>query len=417
MVSAGDVTEGVLMFRIFNCRPVFVIACGLAAAAALPVAGAWAKGYHVIYTFQNSKDGDEPHAGLIKDGEGNLYGTTFSGGNGGFDGNGTVFKLAPDGTKTELYSFTGGTDGNYPGAPLIMDSSGNLFGTTQQGGDASCNMNGCGVVFEVTPDGTETVLYTFTGGDDGGQPLGALLPDGNGGFYGTAYGAGANRLGVVFDVSSAGTETVLHAFAGGSDGDGPASALIADKSGNLYGTTKLGGGACSGFGCGTVFEVAPDGTETVLYAFTGGTDGGNPVAALMTDKSGNLYGTTEFGGDASGCGGTGCGTVFKLAPGGALSVLYTFTGGSDGGQPVANLIADSQGNLYGTTLFGGATGGYGVVFRLSPDGKERVLHTFTNGDDGAYPWGALLKIGKDKFASTAAGGGATDFGTVFRLKD
>jgi len=400
------------MFR--NCRSVLFVACGMAAMS-MPVAGAAAKGYHVVYTFKDSQDGDEPHAGLIRDKQGNLYGTTFSGGAGGFDGNGTVFKLAPGGTKTTLYSFTGGADGNYPGSSLIMDKSGNLYGTTQQGGDANCNMNGCGVVFKVTPGGTETVLYTFTGGNDGGQPFGALLPDGKGGFYGTTAGAGANRLGVVFDVSSGGTETVLHAFAGGSDGDGPQAALIADASGNLYGTTKQGGGACSGFGCGTVYEIAADGTESVLYAFTGEADGANPVASLLRDNAGNLYGTTEFGGDASGCGGTGCGTVFKLSPTGALSVLYTFTGGNDGGQPVANVIGDAEGDLYGTTLFGGADG-FGVAFEVSPDGKERVLHTFTNGEDGANPWGALLKVGKDKFASTAAGGGATDFGTVFKVK-
>jgi uncharacterized repeat protein (TIGR03803 family) len=397
-----------------NHKSASAIVCGLAMIAASAACAA-AKGYHVVYTFQNSQDGDEPHAGLIRDAQGNLYGTTFSGGDAGFNGNGTVFKLAPDGTKSLLYSFSGGTDGNYPGAPLIMDGSGNLYGTTQQGGDAACNMNGCGVVFELAPDGTQTVLYTFKGGNDGGQPFGALLPDGKGGFYGTTAGAGANRLGVVFELSSGGTETVLHAFAGGSDGDGPQAALIADASGNLYGTTKQGGGACSGFGCGTVFEIAANGTESVLYAFTGGADGANPVDSLMRDKSGDLYGTTEFGGDASGCGGTGCGTVFKLSPAGALSVIYTFTGGNDGGQPVANLIADSKGDLYGTTLFGGA-GGYGVVFKVEPNGKERVLHAFTNGDDGAYPWGGLLKTGENKFVSTASGGGSTDFGTVFKIR-
>jgi uncharacterized repeat protein (TIGR03803 family) len=316
-----------------------------------------------------------------------------------------------------LHSFADSSDGEYPDAPLITDSAGNLYGTAQEGGvSGGCNGFGCGVVFEMTTAGAETELYTFTGGDDGAFPMAALLPDGNGGFYGTAQGGGADRLGVVFDLSSDGAETVLHTFAGGSDGDGPESALIADKSGNLYGTTKQGGGACSGFGCGTVYEITPAGTETVLYAFTGGTDGSNPVAGLIRDKSGNLYGTTEFGGDASGCGGTGCGTVFKLAPGGALTVLYTFAGSKDGGQPVASLVADSTGNLYGTTLFWGADG-YGVVFQLAPNGKERVLHTFTNGDDGAYPWGALLKIGKDKFASTASGGGATDFGTVFKIRE
>lgn len=402
------------MLRLFNSRLSFYVACGLAVAAVIPGSGVAGKEYHVIYTFQNSKDGDDPHAGLVKDSQGNLYGTTFSGGNSGYsNGNGTVFKLAPNGIKTELYSFTGNSDGNYPG-PVIIDSSGNLFGTTQQGGNNGCNF-GCGVVFEVAQTGAETVLYTFTGGNDGGNPFGGLLADGQGGFYGTTAGGGANRGGVAYHLWSDGTETVLHTFVGGSDGDGPESALSADKSGNLYGTTKYGGSGCAQPGCGTIFEIAPDGTETVLYAFTGGTDGANPVADLIRDKAGNLYGTAEFGGMASGCGGTGCGTVYKLDASGALTVLYTFTGGSDGGQPVARLTDDGEGNFYGTTLFGGA-GGYGIVFNLTADGKEHVMHTFTNGDDGAYPWGALLKVGKDRFVSTASGGGSTDFGTIFEVK-
>jgi uncharacterized repeat protein (TIGR03803 family) len=403
------------MFRTFDQTHRFFVVCGVAAALAFPARGVAAKGYHVIYTFQNSQDGDDPHAGLIKGGQGNFYGTTFSGGNGGFSGNGTVFKLAPGGTKTILYSFTGGSDGNYPG-PLVIDGSGNLFGTTQQGGvSGGCNMNGCGVVFEIAPEGAETVLYTFTGGSDGGNPMGGVLADGSGGFYGTTAGGGTGRDGTVFHVASDGTETVLHAFGGGSDGFSPEASLIADKSGNMYSTTKYGGTGCTGSGCGTIFEVTPGGTEKVLYAFTGGADGANPIASLIRDKSGNLYGTSEFGGDAGGCGGTGCGTVFKLSSGGALTVLYTFTGGNDGGQPVASLVTDSKGNFYGTTLFWG-TDGYGVVFNLAPNGKESVLHSFTNGDDGANPWCTLLNVGKDKFFGTASGGGATDFGTVFEVR-
>jgi uncharacterized repeat protein (TIGR03803 family) len=385
----------------------------VSAIAVLVPAGASAKGFHLLYTFQNFTDGDEPHAGLIKDGQGNYYGTSFSGGTSG-NGNGTVFMLTPDGTETVLHSFTDGPDGEYPGASLIMDSAANLYGTTQEGGVVGgCNGFGCGVVFEMTPEGTETELYTFSGGNDGAFPMCALLADKKGDLYGTTNGGGTDRWGTVFEVSSSGTETVLHSFASGSDGNGPQAGLIADKAGNMYGTTKQGGGACSGFGCGTVFQITPNGTETVLYAFSGGADGGNPVAGLIRDKAGNLYGTTEFGGLAGGCGGSGCGTVFKLAPSGTLSVLYTFMGGSDGGQPVAALVSDKEGYLYGTTLFWGA--GYGVVFELTPKGKEKVLHSFTNGDDGAYPWGALLKDGKD-FASTASGGGATDFGTVFKLR-
>jgi uncharacterized repeat protein (TIGR03803 family) len=272
------------------------------------------------------------------------------------------------------------------------------------------------VVFEIAPDGTDTTLYTFSGGNDGGNPMAGLLADGKGGFYGTASGGGADRDGTFFHIASDGTESVLHAFAGGSDGSSPQAGPIADKSGNMYSTTRNGGNGCGGSGCGTIFEITSKGTEKVLYAFTGGADGANPVASLIEDKSENLYGTTEFGGDAGGCGGTGCGTLFKLAPGGVLSVLYTFTGGNDGGQPVANLISDGKSNFYGTTLFGGAEG-YGVVFKLAPGGKESVLHSFTNGDDGANPWGPLLAVGKDKFVSTAAGGGATDFGTVFKVKN
>jgi uncharacterized repeat protein (TIGR03803 family) len=248
--------------------------------------------------------------------------------------------------------------------------------------------------------------------------MGALLPDGKGGFYGTAESGGANRLGAIFHFSSAGKEKVLHAFSGGSDGDGPESGLIADKTGNMYGTTVYGGGTgCQGgAGCGTVFEIAPDGTETVLHAFTGGSDGANPMAGLIRDKAGNLYGTVEFGGQAGGCGGSGCGTVYKLAPGGTLSVLHTFTGGSDGGQPAAALVKDAAGNLYGTTLFWGAAGD-GVVFKLAPGGKEQVLHAFSGGDDGAYPWCALLKVGKDKLVGSTSGGGAETNGTLFKIRE
>jgi uncharacterized repeat protein (TIGR03803 family) len=281
--------------------------------------------------------------------------------------------LAPDGTETVLHSFTGGADGGLP-AGLTMDAAGNLYGTTAQGGvDGGCNMNGCGVVYEMSPGGTETVLYTFSGGSDGGNPQSALIFDRKGNLYGTTAGGGANRDGTVFKLNASGKEKVLYSFAGGSDGNLPISGLVADKSGNLFGTTNLGGSNtdCAGFGnsgCGTIYEIAADGSETVLYVFTGGGDGGNPVGGLLLDKAGNLYGTTEVGGLSGGCGGLGCGTVFKFTPNGALSTLYTFTGGSDGGQPVADLVRDSAGNLYGTTLFWGE--GYGVVFALAPDGTE-----------------------------------------------
>ena len=399
------------MFRVSN-NPLMPAGM-LVAALLVPQHGAVARGFRVLYAFQDSQDGAAPHAGLVKDAAGNLYGTTFYGGDTQL-GDGTLFKLAPNGTKTTLHSFAGGPDGGLP-TVLTIDGAGNLYGSAQWGGVTSgCNGNGCGVVFEFTPDGTETVLYTFNGGNDGAYPQGAVIVDGKGDLYGTTQAGGTNRVGTVFRLAPDGKEKVLHSFGSGNDGSSPIPGLIADKAGNLFGTTNLGGGGCSGFGCGSVYEIAADGTESVLYAFTGGSDGGNPVGGLLIDKAGNFYGTTEFGGTLSDCGGTGCGTVFKLAPGGALSVLYTFTGGSDGGQPVASLVSDESGNLYGTTLFWGS--GYGVAFERAPDGKETVLHSFTNGDDGAYPWGALLDRGKNRFASSASGGGDKDFGTVFELR-
>jgi uncharacterized repeat protein (TIGR03803 family) len=187
----------------------------------------------------------------------------------------------------------------------------------------------------------------------------------------------------VFKLSPGGTETVLYSFKGGSDGSGPAAGLIADSSGNLYGTTYLGGAFASGcngifadLGCGVVFKLSPGGTETVLHTFTGGSDGGVPSGGLIADSSGNLYGTTSRGG-ASGRSPSGSGVVFKLSPSGTETVLYSLKGGSDGSGPAAGLIADSSGNLYGTTSGGGASGN-GTVFKLtgngvrSPDTLQRL---------------------------------------------
>jgi len=239
----------------------------------------------VLHTFTGAPDGATPTAGLILDKEGNLYGTTQDG---GASCCGTVFQVTPTGKETILHSFTGGADGGAPYAGLIRDGAGNLYGTTQAGGASY------GTVFELTPRGTLKVLYTFTGGADGGVPLGGLVPW-NGNFYGTTADGGASRAGTVFEVTRKGTETVLHSFSGGSDGVSPFAGLIRDKEGNLYGTTLGGGGSgCGGSGCGTVFEVTQSGAETVLYSFT---DGG-PVAGLVRDTQGNFYGTTERGGSS-----------------------------------------------------------------------------------------------------------------------
>jgi uncharacterized repeat protein (TIGR03803 family) len=373
----------------------------------------------VLYSFNGGpSDGSGPQAGLIADSSGNLYGTTYSGGP---VGAGVVFKLSSSGTETVLYRFIGfSSDGANPFAGLIADSSGNFYGTTQNGG----GLNAAGTVFKLSPGGTETVLYTFTIGADGFNPRAGLIADSSGNLYGTTFqgGAGASTscyeitCGVVFKLSPGGTYTLLQTFGGGNGGNPYAGSLIADSSGNLYGTTEFGGLGCStsiegatACGPGTVFKLTPGGTETVLYIFTGGSDGANPFAGLIADSSGNLYGTTCCGGASRN------GVVFKLTPGGTETVLHSFTGvPSDGASPFAGLIADSAGNLYGTTAFGGASNS-GVVFKLSPGGTETVLYIFTGGSDGGTPYAGRYADSTGNLYGTTQVGGASGNGVVFKL--
>ena len=309
----------------------------------------------VLYAFTGKEDGAEPQGGVIFDETGNLYGTATSGGS-GFGG--VVFKITSRGRKKVLYAFTDEFDGGAPETGVIRDGRGNLYGTTDLFG-----RYGSGTIFKVAPDGKETTLYTFTGGDDGFFPSG-LIRDKAGNLYGTTLDGGAHGSGTVFRLARDGTFTTLYSFGGSKDGVQPAAGVIADKAGNLFGTTDEGGA----IGGGTVFKLAPDGTETVLYSFGGGSFAWYPNG-LIEDKQGNFYGTSQYGG-SSNCFGNGCGSVFKLAPGGTGTVLYAFTSGSDGGRPYAGVIRDRAGNLYGTTSRGG-TGdcsgpgmGCGVVFEI-----------------------------------------------------
>ncbi|HEX4113822.1 MAG TPA: choice-of-anchor tandem repeat GloVer-containing protein [Stellaceae bacterium] len=322
----------------------------------------------VLYSFQaENRDGARPYGRLLMDKAGNLYGTTFYG-SGNACGCGAVFKLALDGTETLLYGFAGGSDGFGPAAGVIADRAGNLYGTTSEGGDldgdSACFPNGCGTVFELAPDGTKTTLYEFagplTGSGDGSTPDAGVIADASGNLYGTTFAGGASYGGAVFKLAPDGTETVLHSFAG-EDGLLPYAGLIADAAGNLYGTTTQGG---VDHDDGAVFMLAPDGTETVLHSFVGGkTDGAYPYGSLVADRSGNLYGTT-YGGGGSGCQpGYGCGTVFKLAPDGTETLLHSFREASDGAGPSAGLLADKRGNLYGVTSSGGEHG-CGTVFEV-----------------------------------------------------
>jgi uncharacterized repeat protein (TIGR03803 family) len=401
----------------------------LAMTTMLPTAGAAGSKYKVLYKFAGSSDGANPLSGLVRDGAGNLYGTTLGGGSSSY---GVVFKLRPNsnGTWTEsvLHSFTGEPkDGGLPASGLIFDAARNLYGTTtvgptvngtggvvfklalNSGGtwtesvlydldrniaqgtsiaglifDAAGNLYGttyadfasncdCGSVFKLVPnpDGswTGTVLYTFTAGADGGFPRAGLVLDASGSLYGTTEFAGASGAGVVFKLTSNGdgtwTESVLHSFTRGADGGFPFAGLTFDAAGNLYGTTVVGGAN----GAGVVFQLAPnaDGTwtESVLHSFTGGEDGGNPASGLIFDAAGNLYGTT----DAGGCKGVNGGTVFKMSPSSngtwMFSVLHVF-GGFPAILPNA-LVLDGAGNLYGTTSeCGKGQSCAGVVYEITP---------------------------------------------------
>jgi uncharacterized repeat protein (TIGR03803 family) len=405
--------------------------------------------------FQSPPDGNYPYASLISDTAGNLYGTTWQGGNDAYcsPGCGIVFELSPPATggnfwvETILHQFGAtGTDGQFPFAGLISDTAGNLYGTTTAGGSY-----GFGTVFELKNPGTvdgewhEKILHNFNftnPGKDGYGPVASLIFDTAGNLYGTTYQGGKFDLGTVFELTPPSTpdapwpEQILHDFgAANLSGHGPFASLKIDAAGNLYGTTYGGGGntTCTE-GCGTVFELTPPSSPGAqwhsycLHDF-GGLDGASPVAGLTFDTDGNLYGTTYQGGRY------GFGTVFELTPPSTLGALWHWNSlhdfddnGLDGEYPEAGLIFDSNGNLYGTTFSGGdgtsCGGGCGTVFELNLTGKtyhETFLSAF-NGPtvDGSNPYAGLV-LGADGnlYGTTTVGGGQLcdfcGYGTVFEV--
>jgi uncharacterized repeat protein (TIGR03803 family) len=368
----------------------------------------------VLHSFSRGTDGDQAHGNLIMDQSGNLFGTTVYGGGacGKNSGCGTVFRLAPDGTETVLHAFSK-PDGIFPYGGLVEDQSGNLYGTASEYGQLGRQC--CGTIFEVTQQGVYTVLHHFAG-VDGENPYAGLIADQQGNLYGTTEGGGTGGDGTVFERSQAGVYTVLFSFPGGAKGSNVFAPVVEDPAGNLYGTTDNGGKTrCGSAGGGTVFKLAPDGTQTVLYAFRGGRDGcvpGEPGLAL--DASGNLYGTTENGG-GSGCrNNSGCGTVFEIAADGAETVLsrFTHTGTSALGGGV---ILDPAGNLFGTTS-GGNSGGCGTVFEIVPGHSAKTLYSFTCGDDGGDPDAGLLMDQSGNLYGTTLQGGKAGAGVVFELE-
>jgi uncharacterized repeat protein (TIGR03803 family) len=367
-----------------------------------------APGYKVLYSFKGNSDGEYPLNGtLVQDKAGNLYGTTSGNLNGPY---GTVFMLTASGKETVLYNFTGGADGGNPFSGLVL-SRNTLYGTTFEGGGSGCE---CGVVFAVNiKKKTETVLYSFT--LSGYNPYVGLVQDNNGNLYGTTHFGGADDAGVVFElVPKTKKYTVLYTFTGSTDGGFPDSVLTFDKTGEvLYGTTWHGGTSNQG----VVFSLTLKGdTYKVLYNFTGSSDGGVPSGTMALDPKGNLYGTTQEGG-------SGYGVVFKVVPKtGKETVLYTFTGGKDGGGPFG-VVRDQNGTLYGATFEGGdlncgGGSGCGTVFKVVKT-TGSVLHAF-NGVDGEYAYsGVLLDSKGDLFGTTEYGGssgcGGFGCGVVYKL--
>jgi uncharacterized repeat protein (TIGR03803 family) len=262
-----------------------------------------------------------------------------------------VFQIDTDGHERVLHQFSSGTDGAFPVGGLLRDNKGTIYGTTETGGPSNF-----GMVFKIDTKGIETVVHYFAGSPEGQFPFGRLIRDASGNFYGTTSGGGASGFGTVYKLSAAGQLTVLHSFSGGSDGSTPQAGLLRDKDGNLYGTTFQGGAA----GVGTVYKVDASGNETVLHSFSG-SDGSYPESALVHDPAGNLFGTTSQGGSGGYLGGT----VFKITQDGALTSIYDFTGGADGGNPASSLMINRDGDLYGTTASGGVSGN-GTVFKLTP---------------------------------------------------
>jgi uncharacterized repeat protein (TIGR03803 family) len=358
--------------------------------------------FSLLHQFRSGSGGINPYAGVVLDAKSNLYGTTY---NDGAFASGTVFRINSSGKEKVLHSFsqTGG-DGTFPWyGSLVRDSSGNLYGTTLTGGTyEQC----CGTIFKVDASGKETVLYSFTGtGEDGYFPQAGVVRDPSGNLYGMSESGGTGGAGTVFKLDTRGQETVLYSFTGSTDGGFPQAGLVLDTKGNLYGATS--GGGSSSY-AGTVFKVDSTGTETVLYTFTGSSDGGTPQSGLIRDSRGNLYGTTSAGGAI------GYGTVFKINAQGQETVLHSFGGGSDGAAPSeSSLVRDSAGNLYGTTPQGGFTD-FGIVFKIDPKGNETVLHTFS-GSDGKIPYGTLVIDKAGNLYGTTYEGGAYGGGVVFKI--
>jgi uncharacterized repeat protein (TIGR03803 family) len=394
-----------------------VRACAAVVISATTAIALSAQTFTTLHYF-GSTDGAYPEAALVDATDGNLYGTTYGGGT---HSNGTIFKITPTGALTMLYGFCSQSacaDGANPYAGLVQAADGNFYGTTYGGGTHSN-----GTVFKITPSGTLTTLYSFcsqSGCTDGANPYAGLAQATDGNFYGTTYGGGTHSSGTAFKITPSGTLTTLYSFcsqSGCTDGANPYAGLARATDGNFYGTT-YGGGTHSN---GTVFKITPGGSLTTLHSFcsqSGCTDGANPYAGLVQAIDGNFYGTTYSGGAH------GKGLAFKISQNGTLATLYSFcsqSGCTDGANPYAGLVQATDGNFYGTTLFGGGTGyvSTGTIFKITPSGTLATLHRFLT-YPGVYPVGGLVQATNGSLYGTTQNtirkiGFRPGYGTVFSL--
>ncbi len=369
-------------------KPNVIFAAIFALVIAVTISSAQAQTFVPLHQFAGGADGAFPEGAVVRDAAGNLYGTTTSGG--GDDG--TVFKIDGSGKETVLFAFNAFVSGALPTGTLIQDPAGNLYGIAEEG------PGGAGVVYKVSPRGDQKVLFAFQGGLDNNNPkgpAGGLLIDKSGNLFGTAqFGSNtgcALGCGSVFRLDTAGVLHLLHKFTGGSDGGKPIGPLVQDAAGNLYGVAQSGGDlSCldpdpqsSNLGCGTVFKLSPARVLTVLHRFHGGLNGSIPQGGLLLDGAGNLYGTTFRGGTNE------HGTVFQVSKDGTYTVLHRFTQ-KEGKNPNGGLALDEAGNLFGTAQLGGALN-LGTVFQLSPDRVLTVLHSFEGLEDGAVPFAGLIR--------------------------
>lgn len=361
------------------------IALLLAGAVALP---ATAQKFTVLHVFTGTPDGAFSEAPLVRDADGNLFGTTTSGG--GSDG--TIFKVDKTGRESIVFNFSTSVSGTPNSAGLLLDAAGNLYGVADGG------PGGAGLLYRLNKNGNFEILHIFQGGFnlEAGVPSGGVIMDQAGNLYGATFAGGLGPFpgfGTIYRVDPAGNFTVLHKFQGKADGVNPRGPLVRDAAGNLYGVSSPVDTTSTIKG--KVFKLAPNGTLTVLHTFTGGRDGSAPQGGLLLDSAGNLFGTTAKGGDAA------SGTIFEIAKVGGYTRLYSFTGAADGNSPNGGLIQDAAGNIFGTTQLGPGQNALGTAFKLSPAHTLTVLHTFQGGRDGAVPFAGLIRDSAGNLYGTA----------------